>query len=151
MIPDTIVSEIMTRSLITIEPNTILDAVNELFVQHDFHHLPVVENGKFMGILSRTDIDRVSSNIDLIHTKANALANEKIFKSLVAKEVMSANAVVLAPDDFLSYAATLFAENKYHALPVVEGDKLVGLVTTFDLIEHAYETKPKQEPILLPQ
>jgi acetoin utilization protein AcuB len=150
MIPDTLVSEIMTRTLITIEPNTILDAVNELFVQHDFHHLPVVENGKFVGILSRTDIDRVSSNIDLFHTKANKLANDKIFRSLVASEVMSAKAVVLAPNDFLSYAATLFAENKYHALPVVEDDKLVGLVTTFDLIEHAYETKPKQEPILLP-
>jgi CBS domain-containing protein len=151
MIPDTIVSEIMTRSLITVEPNTILDKVNELFLQHDFHHLPVVENDKFVGIISRTDIDRVSSNIDLFQTKENELVNEKIFKSLIASEVMSANAVVLAPDDFLSYAATLFAENKYHALPVVEGDKLVGLVTTFDLIEHAYETKPKQEPILLPK
>jgi acetoin utilization protein AcuB len=151
MIPDTLVSEIMTRSLITVEPNTILDAVNELFAQHDFHHFPVVENGKLMGIISRTDIDRVSSNIDLFHSKANELANEKLFKALLAQEVMSANTVVLAPDDFLSYAATLFAENKYHALPVVEDDKLVGLVTTFDLIQHAYETKPKQEPILLPK
>ena len=45
---------------------------------------------------------------------------------------------VLSPTDTVVTAATHFTKNKYHALPVVENGKLVGIVTTYDLIEYAY-------------
>jgi CBS domain-containing protein len=146
MLNDTAVSEIMTRYLITVTPNTTLDKINALFEQHDFHHLPVVTGERLVGILSRTDLDRVSSCVDLFHSKANELYNEKLFKSLLAEEVMTPKAVVLAPDDSVGYAAILFARNTFHALPVVVGEKLVGMVTTFDLINYAFNTKLKPVP-----
>jgi CBS domain-containing protein len=147
MLNDTAVSEIMTHYLITVTPTTTLDKVNEIFSKHDFHHLPVVEDTRLVGIISRSDVDRVSSCVDLFHTKANELYNEKLFKSLLAEEVMTHKAVVLAPDDSIGYAATLLARNTFHALPVVVGEKLVGMLTTFDLIDYVFNGKLK--PVLL--
>jgi acetoin utilization protein AcuB len=147
MLNDTAVSEIMTHYLITVTPNTTLDKVNEIFEHHDFHHLPVVEGERLMGIISRSDIDRVSSCVDLFHSKANELYNDKLFKALLAEEVMTPKAVVLAPNDSIGYAATMFARNTFHALPVVVGEKLVGMVTTFDLIEYAFNGKLKPVPL----
>jgi CBS domain-containing protein len=147
MLNDTAVSEIMTHYLITVTPTTTLDKVNEIFEQHDFHHLLVVEGTHLEGIISRSDVDRVSSCVDLFHTKANELYNKKLFKSLLAKEVMTPKAVVLAPDDSIGYAATLFARNTFHALPVVVGEKLVGMLTTFDLIDYMFNGKLKPVPL----
>ncbi len=142
------VSEIMMRYLITVTPKTTLEGVNDIFKRHDFHHIPVVEHERLVGIISRRDVDRVSSCIDLIHSKANELYNEKLFHSLLADEIMSKNAIVLNPDDKVGYAAVLFSENKFHALPVVVGEKLVGLITTFDLLEYAFNRKAK--PVVIP-
>jgi CBS domain-containing membrane protein len=147
MLNDTPVSEIMTRYLITVTPNTTLEKVNKLFAQDYFHHLPVVEHERLVGIIGRSDFDRVTSCIDLFHSKANELYNEKLMKSLLAEEIMTAHATVLAPDDSIGYAASLFAKNKFHALPVVVGEKLVGMVTTFDLIEYAFNGKLKPVPL----
>jgi CBS domain-containing protein len=147
MLNDTAVSEIMSRYLITVTPTTTLDKVNEIFEHHDFHHLPVVEGNRLVGILSRTDLDKVSSCVDLFHSKANELYNEKLFKSLLAEEVMTPKAVVVAPDDSIGYTATLFAQNTFHALPVVVEEKLIGIVTTFDLIDYAFNGKLKPVPL----
>ena len=141
MLNDTAISEIMTRHVITVTPNTLLDVVNDIFSKNDFHHIPVVEGEHLVGIISRSDIDRVTRCIDLFHSAENEIYNEKLFKSLLAEEVMTSNAQVVAPDDAIAYAASLFSGNKFHALPVVEGKKFVGLVTTFDLIDFAFSKK----------
>ena len=136
------VSEIMTKTLIVATPDMTLDKVKRIFDTHTFHHIPVVENGCLRGILSKIDLYRVSHCLDLFHSKSNDEFNEKLFKSILVEEVMAANAVVLSPDDTISYAAKLFHRNHFHALPVVVGEKLVGMVTTYDLISYAYETVP---------
>ena len=138
----------MVRYLITVKPTTTLDKVNDIFSQHDFHHLPVVDGERLVGIISRSDIDRVSHCVDLFHTKANELYNQKLFKSLLAEEVMTKKATVLSPNDTISHAAALFAQNKFHALPVVLEGKLVGLVTTFDLLEYAFNALLKPVPVV---
>jgi CBS domain-containing protein len=138
MLNDTPVSEIMTRYLVTATPLTTLDKVNALFAQNNFHHIPVVDGERLVGIISRKDIDRVSSCVDLFKSKENERYNDKLMKSLLANEVMTKNTTTLTPDDSIGYAAILFTNNKFHALPVLEGTKLVGIVTTFDLLEYAY-------------
>ena len=132
------VSEIMTKTLVVVTPDMTLDKVKIIFDTHSFHHIPVVENECLKGIISKIDLYRVSHCLDLFHSKKNEELNDQLFKSLLAGEVMSANATVLSPDDSISYAANLFNRNKFHALPVVVGEKLVGMVTTYDLISYAY-------------
>ncbi|NJN35071.1 MAG: CBS domain-containing protein [Saprospiraceae bacterium] len=115
--PDMPVSEIMTRYLITVTPKTTLEGVNDIFKRHDFHHIPVVDHERLVGIISSRDLDRVSSCIDLIHSKANQLYNEKLFHSLLADEIMTQNAIILNPEDKVSYAAVLFSENNSTPCP----------------------------------
>lgn len=132
------VSEIMTTNLIVVSPNTTLDKVKDIFETNMFHHLPVVNNHCLVGIISKIDLYRVSHSIDLFHSKTNEELNNRLFKSLLAEEVMATDATVIAPDDTVAYAAELFSRNQFHALPVVVGEKLVGIVTTLDLIKMAY-------------
>ncbi|MBL7816546.1 MAG: CBS domain-containing protein [Saprospiraceae bacterium] len=136
------VSDIMTKNLIVATPNMTLDKVKEIFDTHNFHHIPVVEEGRLRGILSKVDLYRVSHCLDLFHSKKNEEYNDQLFKSLLAEEVMSASTTVLSPNDTISYAAKLFNTNQFHSLPVVADEKLVGMVTTYDLIRYAYETQP---------
>ena len=136
------VSKIMTKNLVVATPNMTLDKVKEIFDAHAFHHIPVVEKGVLKGIISRIDLYRVSHCVDLFHSKGNLELNDRLFKSLLAEEVMSPNSVVISPNEPVSFAAALFHRNKFHALPVVDGGKLVGMLTTYDLIAYAFESQP---------
>ena len=136
------VSKIMTKTLIVATPNMTLDKVKELFDAHVFHHIPVVENEVLKGIISKDDLHRFSHCVDLFHSKSNIELNNRLFKSLLAEEVMSPNTVVISPEDTISHAAALFHSNKFHALPVVKGGKLVGILTTYDLIAYAFDSQP---------
>ncbi len=136
------VSKIMTKTLVVATPNMTLDKVKALFDAHSFHHIPVVENDALVGIISRIDLYRVSHCVDLFHSKSNEEFNNRLFKSLLAEEVMSPNSVVISPNDPISHAAALFHRNKFHALPVVADGKLVGILTTYDLISYAFENQP---------
>lgn len=139
------VSSIMTKTLVVTTPNTTLDKVKELFDSHAFHHIPVVENQELKGIISKLDLYRVSNCVDLFHSKSNTELNNRLFQSLLAEEVMSTNTVVISPDDTVSRAAALFHHNEFHALPVVKDGKLVGILTTYDLIEYAFDS---QSPVV---
>jgi CBS domain-containing protein len=132
------VSEIMTRHLVTVSPNLSAKTAMAILQTHSMHHLPVVENDKLVGIISEVDILKITHCVGLLHSKQDVQFNEDILNSILAEEIMSAETVTLAPDDLLSKAAALFSSNKFHALPVVEGGKLVGILTTFDLIEYAF-------------
>ena len=133
-----LISEIMTTNLVVATPNTTLDKVKEMLEAYDLHHILVAQNGIFCGIISKIDLYRVAHSIDLFHSKSNTELNDRLFKSLLAEEVMAADALVLAPDDTVGFAAALFLGNQFHALPVVLNGKLVGIVTTFDLIKYAF-------------
>ena len=136
------VSKIMTKTLIVATPNMTLDKVKEIFDSHTFHHMPVVENEVLKGIISRADLWRMSHCVDLFKSKSNKDLNNRLFQSLIAEEVMSPNTVVITPEDTVSHAASLFHRNKFHALPVLKGGKLVGILTTYDLIAYAFDSQP---------
>lgn len=136
---NTLVSSIMTHTLITVTPNTTAKKVMDIFETHNIHHLPVLEGSKLVGIISEVDILKITHSIGLLHSKVDIEMNEKILNSVLAEEIMTSDTFTVESDDSLSTAAVLFSANKFHALPVVEGGNLVGVLTTFDLIEHAYK------------
>jgi CBS domain-containing protein len=138
MLNDTTVSDIMSRHLITVSPNTTLDQVNAIFDRYEFHHLPVVDGEQLVGILSRHDLEKVSHCEGLFTQSKDVAYNNRLLKSLLAEEVMTRQVVTLMPSDSVGWAANLFTKNQFHALPVLEKGNLVGLVTTYDLIEYAY-------------
>ncbi len=127
------ISKIMTRKPATVSPEDNLEKVRGIFEKHGFHHVPVVENGKLVGIVSYTDYLRTIS--DLYSDPQVPRVNEQLLHAKLVKEVMTEHLVCLAPIDTVEDALRVFKTNHFHAVPVVEGDRrLVGILSTYDLI-----------------
>lgn len=124
----------MTTELITARVEDSVNRIRQIFEANDFHHLPVVENGSVLvGMISREDINKV------VQLLAFDSKNAK-HGPMRAKDIMSKSPLLLDPDDTIGLAADVFMTNKFHALPVVEDNVLVGLVTTHDLLSYCFSS-----------
>ncbi len=138
---NTPLSEIMTKDLVTIGPNDTLEVVDFIFNNNDFRHIPVVgDEGKIIGIISKSDYFLLCSGMTLFNKDAGEKKNHRFFRTLLAEEVMKKELVTLNPDTKVSVAAGIFKENLFHAIPVVDEKKvLVGMISTIDLLNYAYD------------
>lgn len=127
------VSSIMTKNLITANITDSLRQVNSLLKEKNIRHIPVVSGDKLVGIVSRTDILRLSFG-DIFDGQEKA--DEVVFDMLKLEQVMVSNPKTVQAEDTVREVAELFTEVEFHALPVVEGDKIVGIVSTTDLIKY---------------
>ena len=127
-------SRIMTQEPITIGPlQPVVDA-RALFDRHALHHLPVVEDGKLVGILSATDM------LKFFMLDPDAA----VLNSILVRQAMQVEPVVLPSTSNLRDAAEKLSAGSFHALPVVEPDlTLVGIVTSSDLIDHLLKQIPR--------
>ena len=130
---NTPLSKIMTRKLITVSPGQSMHDVNDLFEKNHLHHVPVVEKGKIVGIISLLDFMRISLGFRLGFEEEKEV-NENILNNLKITEVMTEHPICMSPDNTVKDAASLFCANMFHALPICENDKLVGIVTSTDVI-----------------
>lgn len=137
-------SEIMTTNLVTVDPDTTVDVIAKIFEENDFHHVPVVKkSGELVGIISKVDYLMICDRMTIFQKHYEENVNARFFKSLLAEEIMSSYLATAEATDTVDFAANLFKENMFHALPVVDGeDNLLGIVTTFDLINYAFSESP---------
>jgi len=142
MEPTTKIKDIMTTEVITVNPADTLDIVRNKITDHFIHHVPVVDDGRVVGMISMNDIYKLQHPFTVFKNPEAEDSNRQIFTTMLAKEIMTTPVVKVKEDEPVSIAVDLLLENMFHALPVVNGDsKLVGIVTTFDLIRHALEPK----------
>lgn len=132
--PET-VGAIMTSDPRTVDRNQSLEAADELVTQARIRHLPVLDGGRVVGVLTQRDLFQ--------HALARALGygsvgRARLLKAIPVKEVMSEPAVVVDAGTPVRDAARLMLERRIGCLPVVEGGRLVGLVTESDVLRHAY-------------
>lgn len=106
----------MTRKLTVAGPEQPVAVARKLMLQIGVRHLPVVEKGKLVGIVSDRDL-------------AAAAARDKR-----VGEVMNRKPVVVSPDTAVDEAAHLMQRMKFSALPVMEGRRLVGILTSADVL-----------------
>lgn len=133
------VGQVMTREVYIVTPDTTFDKVEEIFAAHDFHHLPVVEDGVLAGIISKSDLLLLSNAFPLDDPERRRERNNALFSRILAGEIMTRQVVRLKADMPVSVAVGIFLENMFHAMPVVdEDDALVGILTTLDLLRLAY-------------
>lgn len=133
--------KIMTKEVVTIHPDTIMNEVDQLFKTHQIHHLPVVdkEDNTVVGMLSKTDYDLVLHGLTLFKNREVENYNEHLLRSLLVKDVMTEEVICLSPKHTLADAAQKFRNNTFRALPIVDAsNKLLGMVTTYDLLRVAY-------------
>ena len=139
----TSLKEIMTTEVVIVTPNTTMDEVEELFEKYNFHHLPVIGNGKLIGILSKSDYLMICDKMTLFNKRFEESINARFFKSLLVEEVMCNYLAKAKPNDTVEFALSLFKENIFHALPIIdEEDRLLGIVTTYDLLNFAFSQPP---------
>ena len=131
------VSEIMTRNLIKLNLSDELTKAEELFKTHKLRHIPVVTENKIIGMLSYTDLLRVSY-ADVVEREADNVESI-VFNMFSIRQVMTKDVVVINPETTIKETAEILSKNEFHALPVCENDNLVGIVTTTDLIKYFLE------------
>jgi CBS domain-containing protein len=127
------VKEIMTKDVYTVQENEKLSKVVEMFRKHKIRHIPVLSGKKISGIISRTDINRLTFGALFENQEG---ADEAVLEILSINQVMTAKPKVVSEDDSIKDIAEIFANEEFHALPVVAGDELKGIVTTTDVIQY---------------
>lgn len=128
------VSEIMTTDLIVLNLNDGLDKAEHLFKVHSIRHIPVIDGDKIVGMLSLTDLLRISFADGAYEDEENI--ETIVYNMFTISQVMAKNIESVTPDTTIKEVAEALAAKEYHALPVVKDEKLVGIVTTTDLINY---------------
>lgn len=137
------VKEVMTTEVITVRENDVMSKVENLMNEHKFNHIPIVDDqNNLMGILTRNDIQLLKDWGTNLNLRTSLKANEQLLNSNTADDRMNRNIVKVSPEDTLEVCADIFKENLFHALPVTDNNKLVGIITTYDLINVAYTRRP---------
>lgn len=133
------VTSIMQKNIITLQPNDTIKKAEDIFKAHKIHHIPIIENEMLIGMLSKSDFlffkrgfnqDRTEEKWDLFRLKSHQVS-----------EIMTTKLAKLEPTDKINVAIEVFKENLFHALPVVEDNRIVGIITTYDIIKHLADDK----------
>ncbi|ATA89471.1 CBS domain-containing protein [Capnocytophaga stomatis] len=130
------ISQIMSRKLITLTPTQSLYDAERLFKKHKIRHIPVVESDRIIGIVSYSDLLRISF--------ADMTDNEDEVTSVVydmytIPQIMAKTPLTVNSDATIKEVAEILSKQSFHSIPVLENDKLVGIVTTTDLINYLLE------------
>lgn len=128
-----IVREIMMGSPVTLRPEDTLDLANNVISLGRIRHIPVVEDGKLVGLLSERDLMGAAAN-HIFGLKPRS--KSALLKSILIKDVMKKRVVTVTPDTPIKEAAHVMAEKKIGCVPVVEDGALIGLVTTTDILRY---------------
>jgi CBS domain-containing protein len=134
MVTRTLVSDIMTREVVTLlEEDNLLNIAAGL-ERFRFHHLPVVDDRKVVGMLSQRDILRAT--VSGMDGGAAARAREARFlEQTFVRDVMTTNVITARPDEPIRLAAQRMLDHRFGALPVVDEDNnLLGIVTENDIL-----------------
>ncbi|WP_411895527.1 HPP family protein [Winogradskyella sp. A2] len=124
------IKEVMTKNVVCISPDQFLLDVKHIYEKKEFHHhIPVVENDKLVGMVSLVDF--------MYHISGAGLSdNHQVYKTLKVKDIMSPNPFYVNTDATVKEVATVLKEGRFRAIPVLDDNKVIGIVSTADIIKH---------------
>nr|WP_299031022.1 CBS domain-containing protein [uncultured Tenacibaculum sp.] len=131
------VSVIMTKNVLTLSSTDDLMTAEKIFKKEKIRHIPVVSGSEIKGMLSYTDLLRISfaDAVDDNETDVDTV----VYNMFTIDQVMVKNLVTVNSDTTIKEVAEILAKKEFHALPVVDNNELVGIVTTTDLINFLLE------------
>ena len=138
-----LVEDVMRRDVVTASPKTTLPAALALVQQRGIRHLPVVEDGSLVGIVSDRDLKRAMAS------PATSLERHELaylLDRLTLAEFMTCAVMTVAPSFPVEEAARLMVREKISALPVTEAGRLVGIVTETDVLDLFVKAMGAGEP-----
>lgn len=133
------ISTIMTHEIISLGPEDSLKSVENIFKAHKIHHIPVIDSDKLVGMVSKSDYlffkrgfndNSIDLKVDLFRLKTHKV-----------RDIMIKKLAILEPGDKINIALEIFKENLFHAIPIVTEGKVVGMLTSYDIIKHLADSK----------
>lgn len=128
------VNDLMTVIPSTITPDTTLRNIIGVMKSECCRQLPVLDNGRLVGIISDRDVRLVMNSPVMLHGQWQ---DEELLDNLTADGCMTPNPITVSPNTPAFRAAEMLRTYKFGGLPVVEGDALVGIITVSDFLEYA--------------
>ena len=116
------IRQYMSRGIHTIGQEQTLEVAHGVMREHGIRHLPVLEGGKLVGVLSQRDLHLIETLSD-VDTKTTTV-----------DEAMTSDVYITGPDAPLDEVASTMAEHKYGSAIIVERGKVVGVFTTIDAL-----------------
>lgn len=133
------VNDLMTIDPQTVSPDTSLRHVIELMKREGCRQLPILDDGKLIGIITDRDV-RLALNSPLSVRVREV--NEQLLDRLTAQSCMTPDPLTVAPTTPAYRAAELLSLYKFGALPVVDGEVLVGIITVTDFLDYFAASDP---------
>ena len=137
------VAQRMTANPFTVTSGSSVPEAQEVMASHGVRHLPVVDDGAVVGVISKNDIRAA------LPSQATTLSAQEatyLVSKLRVGKVMSKPAIVISPDALLEEAALSMRDNKIEILPVVEDGALVGVITESDLLDSFIDIMGFRDP-----
>ena len=130
-------SAIMTRNVVSVRKDEPIESVKKLLFDKRIHHIPVVDDeNKLVGIITSWDL----------------IKSQKPFSEygkIKVEELMTKNVAAMRPNELIGAAAMVFLKNLFHGLPIVDDEgKLVGIVTTHDILLYEYNKEYPNDPFI---
>ena len=154
------VKDIMTREIITVSPETEIANAAKILLEERINGLPVIDAfGRLVGVLCQSDLvaQQMSIPIPSVFTLLDGYIPLTIIKridkevekiaALTVKQAMTPNPVTVGPETDIEDVAKLMVDKKYHTLPVMEGDKVVGIVGKKDVLKTLLSEPQTKEDI----
>jgi len=130
------ISSIMTQEVITLSLKDTLYSAEKRMKTNHIRHMPVVDEDKLIGLISLSDLQRISF-IDAYSKEGTE--DTPVYNMLSINDMMIKNPLTASPKTTILEVSKLLASKEFHSLPVVDDGKLVGIITTTDLLHYFIE------------
>ena len=128
------ISEIMTTDVITLNHKDGLETAEMLFKTNKIRHIPVIKGDAIIGMLSYTDLLRISF-ADAVYDDEETI-DTIVYNMFTIEQVMVKKLISVSSTTTIREVAGILSKKEFHALPVIDNEKLVGIVTTTDLLNY---------------
>lgn len=133
----------MTPNPVTVTPDVSISEAFGIMKERQFRRLPVVQGGQLIGIVTEKELQQVSPSKA---TSLSVFELNYLLEKTTIKDAMSKDPITVQDDDLIEKAALLMRSNKVGALPVLHGDKLVGIITESDIFDAFIDTMGFRNP-----
>jgi len=131
------ISAIMTKNVITLNSTDDLETAERLFKRNKIRHIPVVSGKEVIGMLSLTDLLRISF-ADAADDDDESVETI-VYNMFTIEQVMAKNLTSVSSSTTIKEVAEILSKKEFHAIPVIDDGEIRGIVTTTDLINYLIE------------